>query len=252
MTMNNVIKKYDANEKGRDFIVSDIHGCYSLLEQKLQEVNFNESTDRLFSVGDLCDRGPQSVRAIEFLNKNWFHPVRGNHDDILVSIYEDEQNNTDSQSSIEPYLTTSHFWFVVGGAWWQHISNNQKDQLYEAINQLPYFIEINTEDGEVVGIIHGEVPVDYTWQQCVKRVSKNDKIVINMITWDRHRFRQKLNQSVPGIDQIYCGHTILPTDYPVPYTLGNINYIDTGGWRKEMIGEQGYDLTLVELTNQSK
>ncbi|WP_156411270.1 hypothetical protein [Alishewanella sp. WH16-1] len=45
------------NTKGRDFFVGDVHGRNDLLSKCLTCVNFNKSTDRIFSVGDLSDRG---------------------------------------------------------------------------------------------------------------------------------------------------------------------------------------------------
>lgn len=59
-------KSFPLNTLGRDFAVGDIHGMYSLLEQKLAAVNFNPQKDRLFSVGDLVNRGPESSRVMSF------------------------------------------------------------------------------------------------------------------------------------------------------------------------------------------
>jgi len=54
------------NKKGRDFVCGDIHGCFDQLEEKLSQVNFDKSTDRLFCVGDLIDRGHDAT----FFSKN--------------------------------------------------------------------------------------------------------------------------------------------------------------------------------------
>ncbi|MCW8994392.1 MAG: protein phosphatase, partial [Psychromonas sp.] len=51
---------YQQNDQGRDFFVGDIHGKYGLLMLALSNVNFNANVDRLFSVGDLIDRGEAS------------------------------------------------------------------------------------------------------------------------------------------------------------------------------------------------
>jgi len=66
-----------ANTLGRDFIVGDLHGCRSLLEDLLAEVAFDGARDRLFSVGDLVDRGPDSEGCLELLKEPWFYPVLG-------------------------------------------------------------------------------------------------------------------------------------------------------------------------------
>jgi len=61
--MNAIHHQYDRNNEGRDFVIGDLHGCYDELKDKLLDVNFNEEVDRVFSVGDLVDRGPESLNA---------------------------------------------------------------------------------------------------------------------------------------------------------------------------------------------
>ena len=46
-------KFLDVNDYREVFVVGDIHGCCSLLKDKLKEVGFNVNTDLLISVGDL-------------------------------------------------------------------------------------------------------------------------------------------------------------------------------------------------------
>ena len=53
------VARFEENATGRDFVVGDLHGMFSHLEALLNEVAFDESADRLFSVGDLIDRGPE-------------------------------------------------------------------------------------------------------------------------------------------------------------------------------------------------
>lgn len=46
------------NHAGRDFVVVDLHGCLDQLEALLKAIGFDPARDRLFSVGNLVDRGP--------------------------------------------------------------------------------------------------------------------------------------------------------------------------------------------------
>ncbi|MFN0201728.1 MAG: metallophosphoesterase, partial [Bacteroidia bacterium] len=50
----------------RSIIIGDIHGCYDELQQLLAKVQFSEQ-DVLISVGDIVDRGADSVKVYEFL-----------------------------------------------------------------------------------------------------------------------------------------------------------------------------------------
>ena len=51
--------KVPRNALGRDFAVGDVHGCFTRLQQGLDQLGFDPTRDRLFSVGDLVDRGPE-------------------------------------------------------------------------------------------------------------------------------------------------------------------------------------------------
>jgi len=82
-----LVKRLPKNVLGRDFVIGDIHGRFQLVDQALLAVDFDRERDRLFSVGDLVDRGPEPLRALEFLAQPWFHAVRGNHEDMFLHLY---------------------------------------------------------------------------------------------------------------------------------------------------------------------
>ena len=65
-------RRMTANTRGRDLAVGDIHGHFERLQECLEAVEFDPAVDRLFSVGDLVDRGPASPQALEWLAKPWF------------------------------------------------------------------------------------------------------------------------------------------------------------------------------------
>ena len=79
-----VIHRLPANTQGRDFVVGDLHGHRTALLSLLAEVDFNPAQDRIFSVGDLVDRGPDSFETLRLLQEPWFYAVRGNHEDMLL------------------------------------------------------------------------------------------------------------------------------------------------------------------------
>lgn len=69
------------------FCVSDIHGCYDLLMQALNDAGFNKEQDILVVVGDSFDRGSQSHEVLEYILSC---PNRillmGNHDLRLMQL----------------------------------------------------------------------------------------------------------------------------------------------------------------------
>lgn len=77
------LRRHAANAAGRDFVVGDLHGCLDALRALLHDVRFDPARDRLFCVGDLVDRGPESEAALDLLDRPWCHVVRGNHEEVL-------------------------------------------------------------------------------------------------------------------------------------------------------------------------
>jgi bis(5'-nucleosyl)-tetraphosphatase (symmetrical) len=64
------------------YVIGDIHGCYDALRRLLDQVDFDPSHDQLWSVGDLVNRGPQSLEVLRFLRQIGTRctAVLGNHD----------------------------------------------------------------------------------------------------------------------------------------------------------------------------
>lgn len=81
------IRKLPTNSAGKDYVVGDLHGCFDLVLRLLEEVGFDESCDRLFSVGDLIDRGPDSLECLRLLEKPWLYAVQGNHEKMLLNYF---------------------------------------------------------------------------------------------------------------------------------------------------------------------
>ncbi|MDO6712632.1 symmetrical bis(5'-nucleosyl)-tetraphosphatase [Aliiglaciecola sp. 2_MG-2023] len=71
-----------------NYVVGDIQGCYSGLRQLLDKVKFDPANDKLWAVGDLVARGPDSLDTLMFLNSlgEAFDTVLGNHDLHFLAI----------------------------------------------------------------------------------------------------------------------------------------------------------------------
>jgi serine/threonine protein phosphatase 1 len=78
-------RRLAANARGRDLVVGDLHGHRGLLERQLEAVGFDPSCDRVLSVGDLIDRGPDSLATLKLIEEPWFHAVLGNHELMLLN-----------------------------------------------------------------------------------------------------------------------------------------------------------------------
>lgn len=73
------------NSAGRDLVVGDLHGHRSLFERVLERMEFDPERDRVLSVGDLIDRGPESLDTLALIEEPWFHAVLGNHEMMLLN-----------------------------------------------------------------------------------------------------------------------------------------------------------------------
>lgn len=64
------------------YAVGDLQGCLKPLKQLLKHVKFNAKTDELWLVGDLINRGPDSIGCLQFVKSlgDSAKVVLGNHD----------------------------------------------------------------------------------------------------------------------------------------------------------------------------
>lgn len=71
------------------FAVGDIHGKYDCLRRLLDVIHFDPSQDEIWCVGDLINRGKQSLEVLRFCYSlgEKFTMTLGNHDTILISAY---------------------------------------------------------------------------------------------------------------------------------------------------------------------
>lgn len=150
---------FPANTVGRDFVVGDLHGCFDLFLAELARVHFDHTSDRIFSVGDLADRGPDSLKCLSLLNKPWFHAVRGNHEQMLL----DFAFNTPL-----PYAsnTAEERFFLNGGHWVKSLTPEEQDELWSErlphIAALPYVITVGSGD-TMFHVTHAELMTGEPW-----------------------------------------------------------------------------------------
>ena len=221
----NPFKHFKRNKKGRDLAVGDLHGCFTKLYQLLEAIGFDGTKDRLFIVGDLVDRGPESQLVRELLKMEGVYAIRGNHDGWVI----------------QPG-TGHHFeWVQHGGGWYQKLSDTAKKGVVKALSALPIAIEVETARG-LVGMVHADIPFS-NWQTFVKEITEPERMsrysdIIDYVTWSRNRIRFSNESVVEGIAGLVVGHSTVDT----VTQLGNVYFIDTGGWLP-----RGGSFTLLDL-----
>ncbi len=204
-----MIERHEANTRGRDFFVGDIHGQLDLLNSEMSRVGFDKAVDLLFSVGDLIDRGADSFECLSLPFEPWFHGVRGNHEMLAY-----EALNQGAGQAWD-------LWQMNGGSWvYLHGAHEVRSILNAALGHLPYAREVEVA-GKRIGIVHAEPPRDWSLLELEDHPAGRQALV-----WGRTRIRQLDMTPVAGIDAVVVGHTILEQ----PETLGNVHYIDTGAF----------------------
>lgn len=226
----------------RTFVVGDLHGYVNPLKELLDKVQFDYENDRLISMGDLCDRGPDTWEVLEFLLtiKNKIL-IKGNHDPWL----EGRLNGKQSRNQEE-------IWLYNGGrtAIDSYIRNkwaNKEAHLALLQSQIYYHVENR------IAFVHGGFDKNFL-------LSEHDG---ESMMWDRELVMQAMSckgkkmklKFKDEIDMVFVGHT--PTLYwnesvpgkgqqPIytPIYAGGVWNVDTG------CGKGGY-LTLFDLDNMT-
>lgn len=212
------IKRFEINTTGRDFAVGDIHGHFTRLQAALDAARFDPAVDRLFSVGDLVDRGPESLDVDEWvLRKPWFHAVRGNHEQMTVDSH--AAGRTSDQCGMH---------FINGGQWFYGLSSVEQGCYASILQDLPLVIEVETTHG-IIGIVHADCPYrdwkEFTWGLESGGPQESEHLSA-VCMWSRKRISDEDSEGVKNVRAVIVGHTPLRQ----PAILGNVYHIDTAGW----------------------
>jgi serine/threonine protein phosphatase 1 len=208
------IRRVQANTKGRDIAVGDVHGHFTRLQSALNAIGFNPEVDRLFSVGDLVDRGPESAKCIEWLSQPWFHTIQGNHEDIAVR-------------HVKHGKVDTGIYLANGGAWFLAMNADEQAEYATLFADQPIALEVETAGG-LVGLVHADCPFE-SWDDlrlALEGDPRGSRQVVDYCQWSRQRHEDRDRRIVVGVKAVVVGHTPMAD----PLILGNVHYIDTGGW----------------------
>lgn len=215
MPISTRVDRYSRNPHGRDLAVGDIHGHFTRLEAALRAVDFDPQADRLFALGDLVDRGPESHLVERWLKLPWFKSILGNHEQAAIDFAGGRQD------------AESYQWW--GGEW--NIQSSREDILRRArvFSQLPLLIEVETELG-LVGLAHADCVFEF-WEELKGRLIEEQEDwsqpSVRGTLFSRARFDGETRGPVKGVRAVIVGHSPV---WPQPLWRDNVCFLDTGGW----------------------
>ena len=233
----NLARKLERNRRGRDLVVGDIHGHFATLRRALADLDVREH-DRVFSLGDLVDRGPDSWAA-----KNWiagphaaqrFHlTIRGNHEQMMLAgLAVGPRPGRRGLRDIDDWS----IWRMNGGDWWETRKPGHSARSWMAVLcGLPWCARVATRDGWV-GLVHAS-PVHARWQDLEEWVHGDEDLSHHTrarALWSRVRhgyvqreFGETGHEHMGEVEGVRCvvtGHTPVPE----PVWHENVLGIDTG------------------------
>ena len=138
------------------YVISDIHGRFDEFLKMLKKIDFKD-TDTLYILGDAVDRGPGSIKCLQYIMKQPnMHMLIGNHEYMMLDVL--------SSPEIKFYRRC---WHGNGGDiteyQYNELSNSEKKDIFEFIKNLPSNFDI-TVNGQRYILAHAYPQYKYYGQ----------------------------------------------------------------------------------------
>lgn len=215
-------RQIDLRNRRRVLVAGDVHGDFDLLASELAEMGWDPAQDELVLLGDLVDRGPDSMRAMD-----WIDTLRvlGNHEEIALLIARREIED-------EEWVRR------IGAGWIWDMDRSQAREVAARLNHAPVALTLTTPAGRRIGICHADCPSEWDWVSSTLEGEENGerREMVRKCLWSRdhgleimeahHEGRPQESPSgkMTGVDHVFHGHTITGR----PFIHGDRSWIDTG------------------------
>ena len=239
------VRRLPANDRGRDFVIGDLHGCLGDLQEKLRAARFDPAAgDRLFSVGDLVDRGPDSLGCLALLRQPLFHAVLGNHEQMMLDAMA-EGVGDQSQAFL--------FHVFNGGGWAVDLIRSRAPHflaLAERVVVLPHVLVVG-EGPCRFHVVHAQLLASLeTGRQYLDRDIDSgnwgdEPNAAVRLTWSRVLANDGAWAGLdgvaasywPGLSLTYCGHNPVPR----PAIVQSHYFVDTGAGYPGNVWVESFD-----------
>ncbi|WP_299493740.1 metallophosphoesterase [Acaryochloris sp. IP29b_bin.137] len=141
--------------KLRRFVIGDIHGNFQGLLDLLSLLNLN-SSDQIYFLGDLIDRGPDSSKVVDFVMDEGHICLLGNHEQMMVL----------ALANLSPNSPVLQMWLQAGGKKTLE-SYNSQEHLWKHLSwlkSLPNYLDLG-DFWLVHAGIHPDIPLELQTDQ---------------------------------------------------------------------------------------
>jgi bis(5'-nucleosyl)-tetraphosphatase (symmetrical) len=184
-----------------DYAIGDVQGCYKTLLALLRKINFNIDRDRLYFLGDVVNRGSNSLETLRFIysNKDNMDLVLGNHDfHLLVCALTERKPN--KKDTFQDILTSTDRAKLIDYLLQRPLAIDYKGSLFVHAGVPPQWdksdvllnsaiVENNLQSNQVVSFLskmYGNSP--NSWRDNMSNIEKS-RYIINALM--RIRFCKK-------------------------------------------------------------
>lgn len=154
------------------YVVADVHGFYDIMVKALTEKGYyaDKAPHKIIMCGDLFDRGPQNKEMEQFvlerLKRDEIILIRGNHEDLLVSLVERLPTMDEGEIRFSSHYSNGTVDTVrqITGATMSKVLND-RESIAEQMKQSGVFTEIlpamrDYYETEKYIFVHGWIPSD--------------------------------------------------------------------------------------------
>lgn len=235
-------------QSSRIIIIGDIHGCLEEFNELLEQLKIVK-TDRVFCIGDLIDRGPDSVsvvkRCVDLSKQCQFKLILGNHEEKFLRFIHHLETKTGLENQMK------------GTEEFPHLLERLDAVDIELMRNAYYSYSLKEEN---ITLLHGGIstnvkfpfPVTYQFSEHSPKTFKGLDLVTKVRYLNPEGKFVSLNEETEkdsywakvydgSFGQIYFGHQPFLQDTPKEFA--HATCIDTGcvfgGWLSAVIIENG-------------
>ncbi len=161
-------------------------------------------------MGDLINRGENSVAVIELLQEPWFFSTMGNHEYIFL------RGMRDNSSKYKMLFLQN------GGDWIAQTKQAQWQNWFNLIAKLPLAMELTNQQDKKIGVIHADF-IGHSWRE-LQQFNHQERM---QCIWSRENFKTQNTTQVKHIDWVVHGHSIVNK---ITYMHNHI-FIDGGAYK---------------------